>query len=40
MLAYDDKVIRYFSNDLAAYWRRNGATMTRRSARPRAIATP
>jgi hypothetical protein len=28
MLAYDDiKSIRYFSNDLAAYWRRNGATM-------------
>ena len=28
MLAYDDiKSIRYFSNDLAAYWHRNGATM-------------
>src|SRR5439155_10941504 len=28
MLAYDDvKSIRYFSNDLAAYWRRAGATM-------------
>jgi hypothetical protein len=28
MLAYDDiKSIRYFSNDLAAYWRRNGATI-------------
>ena len=28
MLGYDDiKSIRYFSNDLAAYWRRNGATM-------------
>jgi hypothetical protein len=28
MLAYDDiKSIRYFSNDLVAYWRRNGATM-------------
>ncbi len=28
MLAYDDiKSIRYFGNDLAAYWRRNGATM-------------
>jgi hypothetical protein len=28
MLSYDDiKSIRYFSNDLVAYWRRNGATM-------------
>jgi Glutaminase A six helical-hairpin domain/Domain of unknown function (DUF5127)/Domain of unknown function (DUF4964) len=28
MLAYDDiKSIRYFGNDLAAYWHRNGATM-------------
>jgi hypothetical protein len=28
MLAYDDiKSIRYFSNDLVAWWRRNGATM-------------
>jgi len=28
MLAYDDiKSIRYFSDDLAAYWHRNGATM-------------
>ncbi len=28
MLGYDDiKSIRYFSNDLVAYWRRNGATM-------------
>jgi hypothetical protein len=28
MLAYDDiKSIRYFANDLPAYWRRNGATM-------------
>jgi hypothetical protein len=28
MLAYDDiKSIRYFSNDLPAYWRRNGASM-------------
>ena len=28
MLAYDDiKSIRYFSHDLAAYWRRNGASM-------------
>jgi hypothetical protein len=28
MLAYDDiKSIRYFANDLAAYWRRNGATI-------------
>jgi hypothetical protein len=28
MLAYDDiKSIRYFSNDLSAYWRRNGATI-------------
>jgi hypothetical protein len=28
MLAYDDIFsIRYFSNDLRAYWRRNGATM-------------
>ena len=28
MLAYDDvKSIRYFANDLSAYWRRNGATI-------------
>ena len=28
MLAYDDiKSIRYFSNDLSAYWKRNGATI-------------
>ncbi|HEY6330333.1 MAG TPA: DUF4965 domain-containing protein, partial [Blastocatellia bacterium] len=28
MLGYDDiKSIRYFSNDLTAYWRRNGTTM-------------
>jgi hypothetical protein len=28
MLAYDDiRSIRYFNNDLAAWWRRNGATM-------------
>jgi len=28
MLAYDDiKSIRYFSNDLAAYWRRNGTSI-------------
>ena len=44
MLAYDDiKSVRYFSNDLAAYWRRNGATMEtmlRTAARDRDAGVP